>query len=211
MINQLGATTTDFDNGNPASLTTSFIQAAGINRILVVCFGSENSADHDTVTFDGNALTELVQAGPFGSLIQSIWYLINPPVLTGDIVLTPSDDGDLSLVATSWDNVDQVTPFRDSAGATGTSGLPLVNVNSELGDLVLDGGSLNAIGNAVPGPGQTELADFEVTGDFEQVASKKDGTALSTEMRWSAGNNSWSLVAGSLQEAAAGNPIRMMV
>lgn len=210
-ISQNGSTVTDFDNGNPASLTTSYTQAAGSDKILVVIFGSENALTHATVTFDGNALTKLVESAVFGTLLESMWYLIDPPEVTGDIVLTPGDNGDIGLVATSWDNVDQSNPFRASNSATGTSDTPSVAVTSEVGDLVLDGVGHNALGSGTPGAGQIELADFEITGDFQQFASKEDGASPSVTMSWTAaGSSTWTIVAGSLQEAIS-QPITMMV
>ena len=127
-ITQIGTTVTDFDNATPTSLTTSYTQAAGTDRALVVIVGTEGNVVHDSVTFDGVGLTLELNSTASGRRV-SIWYLANPTVTTANIVVSLASSADVGMIAHSWDEVDQSTPFSGSAANSGSSasGTPLVN------------------------------------------------------------------------------------
>lgn len=205
-ITQFGATTTDFDNAMPTSLTTSRIQAAGTDTLLVVSVATEDDPTHDSVTFDGVSMTKEVEQLNGSSRRVSMWTLVAPNVTTANIVVTLGSAGDIGMIATSWENVDQVTPVNASAGNSGSSTTPSVVVNSASGERVIDAfGHDTAGNNPIVGAGQSELADVEVVGDFRTASSHQDGAAPNVTMDWSGmGNAVWASVGISLREASAG-------
>ena len=205
MPTQIGSTVTDFDAGTPTSLTTSYTQAAGTNRVLVVQVATEGDEVVSGVTFDGVALTqEIFEAG--SGRRSSLWYLINPTVTTANIVVTLASSADVGMIASSWEDVHQTTPFRASAGASGT-GNPSVVVSSAVGDLVIDSFDQDDTSTGTPGSGQTQLAQFEVTGDFQMGSSTEAGASPNVTMDWTGfGSDDFSQVAGSLQPPAGTPP-----
>ena len=201
-IVQIGSTITDFDNGTPTSLTTSYTQAAGTDRALVVFVGTEGNVVHSSVTFDGVGLTlELNSVG--SGRRTSVWYLAAPNVVTANIVVTLASAADVGMIGHSWSDVNQGTPFSGSAANSGNSATPSVVVPSAVGELVVDGFNHGNDGNnPVVGAGQTELADLEVVADFRMASSREDGAAPNVTMDWSGmGVDAWASVGASLQPA----------
>ena len=219
-ILQFGATTTDFDNAMPSSLTTSRTQIAGTDPVLLVIVGTENDPTHDSVTFNAVGLTKIVESLRAGQRRTSIWRLINPPVVTANIVCTLGGAGDIGMIAHSWQGVHQTTPVNafaanDDIDPPG-SGNPTTTVASASGEVAIDGwGHDNAGTNPVAGAGQTELADLIVVGDFRMASSSKAGAAPNVTLDWTMSANDWASVAISLNSAAPpavpDKPIQMVM
>lgn len=199
-ITQIGTTTTDFDNAMGTGITFSYTQAAGTDRLLLVGVATEDDPTHDSVTFDGQSLIKAVDEVRAGQRRSSLWYLIDPPVTTADIVITLGSAGDLAAIAHSWQGVHQTTPVSGSAGNNGASTTVTVDVPSDAGELVIDnfGHDDNGTDPAV-GAGQTELADVNVTGDFRAGSSRQDGASPNVTMSWTMTDNDWVTVGVSLQ------------
>lgn len=217
-ITQLGSTVTDFDNTSTNStITTSYTQSAGTDVVLVAIITSENDVSHDSVEFDGNALTKQVDLGnPTNERRVSIWTLVNPPVTTGDIIATFGGNADLGVIYHSWQGVDQVVPVNAVASAEDVSGTISVTINSAVDELVIDGFAHDD-DDVVPtaGVGQTELANFSVLLDYRTGSSRKDGAAPTVTMEWTTDSNDWVHCAISLNPAAAigapDQPIQMVL
>lgn len=203
-IDQYGATTTDFDNAMPTSLTTSRTQIAGIDPILVVEVATEDDPTHDSVTFNGVSMTKQVDQLNGTTRRVTIWTLVNPDVVTANIVVTLGSAGDIGMIATSWENVNQSTPVNATAGNSGSSTTPSVVVNSASGERVIDVFGHDTPGSdPIVGAGQTELADVEVVDDFRMAASHQDGAAPNVTMDWSGmGNAVWASAGISLNPAS---------
>ena len=204
-ITQLGSTVTDFDNtATQSDITTSYTQSAGTDTVLVAVITSENDESHDSVEFDGNALTKHVDLGnPTNERRVSIWTLVDPPVVTGDIVASFGGNADLGVIYHSWQGVHQTTPVNAVASNEDVSTNPNVNVVSASGELVIDGFAHDDddVDPSV-GAGQTELADLSVVGDFRCGSSRKDGAAPNVTMEWTTDFNDWVSCAISLNSAA---------
>ena len=163
---------------------------------------TEGDVVHSSVTFDGVSLTlELNSLGTDRRV--SIWYLAAPNVVTANIVVTLASAADVGMIAHSWSDVLQATPFSGSAANSGSSATPSVVVPSAVDEVVVDAFNHGNDGNdPIVGAGQTELADVEVTGDFRVAASKEDGAAPNVTMDWSGmGIDDWASVGASLQPA----------
>lgn len=201
-ITQLGVVTEAFDAATPTSLTVSRTQPTGTDVVMVAIVTTEGPVVHNSVTFDGVGMT--LERNSVGSgLRTSLWYLVNPNVVTANVVVSLAAAADVAVIVTSWENVNQTTPFSASAANTGTSTSTSVTVASASGELVIDGFAHNDDG-AVPsvGAGQTELASFEVTADFVTGCSREDGASPNVSMDWTGfASSDWAAVAGSLQPA----------
>lgn len=103
-------------NTGTLSFTTS-----GSNRILLVSVTNDNISGSPSVTYDDVALTEGID---FKS--AAVWYLINPPTGTHDIVVTSTTSNAFTIMATSLNGVDQTTGI----GATGVGGDQFNSVSS---------------------------------------------------------------------------------
>ncbi len=206
-ILQFGATTTDSDNAMPSSLTTSRTQIAGADPLLLVIVGTENDPTHDSVTFNGVGLTKIIESLRAGARRISIWRLINPPVVTANIVCTLGGAGDVGMIAHSWQGVNQTTPVNASAANDDVdppgTGNPNTTVASASGEVAIDGFDHDDNGaNPVAGAGQTELADLEIVGDFRMASSSKAGAAPNVTLDWTMSADDWVSVAISLNPAA---------
>ena len=204
-ITQIGSTVTDFDNtATTDTITTSYTQSAGADRVLIAIMTSENDVSHDSVEFDGNALTKQVDLGnPTNERRVSIWTLVAPPVVTGDIVAVYGANADLGVIYHSWQNVNQSTPVNAVASNEDVSTLITVTVNSASGELVIDGFAHDDDDvEPTEGVGQTELANFAVIADYRCGSSRKDGAAPNVTMEWTTDINDWVNCAISLNPAA---------
>jgi hypothetical protein len=219
-ILQFGATTTDFDNAMPSSLTTSRTQIVGVDSILIIIVSTEADPTHDSVTFNAVGLTKIIESVRNNQRRTSIWRLINPPVVTANIVCTLGAVGDIGMIAHSWQGVNQTTPVNASAANDDTdppgSGDPNTTVASASGEVAIDGfGHDDDATNPVAGAGQTELADVEVIGDFRMASSSKAGAAPNVTLDWTMSANDWTSVAISLNPAAPpavpDQPIQMVL
>ncbi len=220
-ILQFGATTTDFDNAMPSSLTTSRTQIVGVDSLLLVIVGTENDPTHDSVTFNAVGLTKIIESLRAGQRRTSIWRLINPPVVTANIVCTLGGPGDIGMIAHSWQGVHQTTPVNasaanDNAPPPDANGNPTTTVASASGEVAIDGwGHDNDGTNPVAGAGQTELADLQIVGDFRMASSSKAGAAPNVTLDWTMSANDWASVAISLNSSAPpavpDQPIQMVL
>lgn len=207
-ITQLGVVTEAFDAATPTSLTVSRTQPTGTDVVMVAIVTTEGPVVHNSVTFDGVGMT--LERNSIGSSLRtSLWYLVNPNVVTANVVVSLAASADVAVIVTSWENVNQTTPFSASAAAfdgppppaAGTS--TSVVVASASGELVIDGFAHNDDG-AIPsvGAGQTELSSFEVTADYVTGCSREDGASPNVSMDWTGfASSDWAAVAGSLQPA----------
>ncbi len=196
-IAQIGSTHTAL--AKSVSWATSYTQASGTNRVMIV-HGASWNASITAVSFGGVSLTKLGNV-TYNNYDASIWYLVNPTVQTANIQITASMNSYQSIAVTSWQNASQDTnPFRYyNTGYSNVSPIQ-VTTNSALTDLVLDSFALDTTGARTPGGGQTELADFIVATQYQHVASYEPGASPNVTMSWS-GSGLWAGIAGSLKKA----------
>lgn len=205
-ITQVGSTVTDFVASDVSSITTSYTQAAGTNKILIACISTDSAEEHLSVTFNGVNLTKAVDSLRAGARRTTIWYLLDPPEITADMVATfdgTSGSNQVGVTYHSWENVDLGIPISNTAANFGDSGTVVtVTVPSQESDLCID--SINNDDNTsdpTVGAGQTELSDIEITGDFRAGSSRKDGASPDVTMTWTFGvSDDWVTAAISLRE-----------
>ena len=191
-------------NGGP-NLTTGIIPSytvpSGTNRILLV--GTTTSSGFNflgaTVTFAGIHLSKAT--GVENTVKSALWYLINPPIVTGDVVLTAgSGSGDIAMGAATYTGVDGNTPFGSSATATGTSTTASVAVTSAANELVVDVVAANNATLSV-GASQTSRWNTAVSGSVRGAHSQEAGAA-SVTMSWTVGSSvAWATLGVALKQA----------
>ena len=154
-----------------SSYTITSHPVSGSDRLLLVFAqgeGDQPNPDVSSVTFNGaTSLTSFHVAGPTRGVYVQIWYALNPPVATGNVVLTYGGSTDNSgAVAVTCTGVDQTTPLGAVASALSTGS----NLNTNLGGITTTFASSLLVGAVTgdggdtaphsPLDGQTETWDF---------------------------------------------------
>ncbi|MFN0121176.1 MAG: beta strand repeat-containing protein, partial [Blastocatellia bacterium] len=163
-ITQIGST--GISNADNDDILENFSLATGNNRALIVVASHANDTDITGVSFNGEALTQVVERTD-GYSVDSIWVRAMGSagtVTTGNIVVTRAGSTGCRQVifAVAYENVDQTTPMDGprSFNAGGTHTSSSLVVTSEEGDLVfdlIDAYLRGASPIATVGAGQTQL------------------------------------------------------
>ncbi len=173
--------------------------AAGNDRILVVGINKAGSTAISSVRYSGLDLTEIRSDGNSNNARTSLWYMVNPPVGTADVVITVGLVETLTAGSISLTGVNQTNPINVHNGATGSSTAPAVTLtttNDETWIVDVVGASDGAM---AAGAGQIERWE-DVTGSTSGAGSTEftssDGTYA---MTWSyAASTNWAISAVAL-------------
>lgn len=186
------------------SLLCNFLHTVspGNDRILIVGINKAGSTAISSVEYDGLALTEIRSDGNSANARTSLWYLVNPPVGTADIVITVGSIEIISAGSISLTGVDQTNPINVHNGASGTSNTPtltLTTTNDETWIVDVVGASDGAM---TAGAGQIKRWE-DVAGSTRAAGSTEftssDGTYA---MSWSyTTSTNWAISAVALNPA----------
>ncbi len=191
-----------FDAATPAAscatcngVTFQHTVGSGGNRLLVVTVGLERDPGEDTVfdvTYSGQDLTKIRGeiAEPGGTEAHAeLWYLLNPPSGTADVVVTTSYGSgnvrDLHAGAISLEGVAQQAPEANAgnnligAGPISTN-ITTVSDGAWLVDAVTSGNT----GYFTPNSGQTEQHDLSNTTSSHAAGTREVATAGATAEQW---------------------------
>src|SRR5438094_551409 len=162
----------------------SFTDGTGTNGLLIVGGTVDNSAITG-VTYQNIALTLAVAdtQKPF----TSIWYLVNPPSGTANVVVTSASSTPAAIVVISFNGVDQTTPIPTTAKNDNA------NANSWVMDVV-GSGDLHGFTNGASTTTQWNVINSGNTG----ASSTKGPLSASTvtNFSWTLGNaDAWNDVA----------------
>lgn len=122
-----------------SSLTTDPITPSGSNRVLVATIGFGSSSGITSVSFGGQAMTEVCTSSAVG-FRSSIWYLVNPDTTAGTVdVQFPEVTDGVGVAVMNYENVNQATPIRDSSCASSAAynRTPNTSVTTVIGDKVI--------------------------------------------------------------------------
>ncbi len=189
----------DNTSNSPGNTTWSHTVGSGPDRLLVVLTGTHNGELVSGVTYGGASLT--LAKDQNGSYRDArIYYLVNPPSGAANVVVSGTfTNYGCACCAISFENVDQSSPIRYTAGTNGTG----YTVSSQELDVVLDVLcyiSLNENSAYEPGAGQTEWFDFRAGSHQSCVGvSTKDGASPSVSLSWTPSgmldsNHAWASV-----------------
>lgn len=120
-------TPTPSAGGSSANRTTSFTTIAGNNSVLIVVISLDDSAtvNCDTLTFNSVAMLRAIRGAAGGNKRSEIWYYINPPVGTFNVVATYNVSNFNAYGIIQLFGVDQTNPINASnSSAQATSGNP---------------------------------------------------------------------------------------
>lgn len=135
---------------------------SGSDRILVLATSCTGGNAITGATFNGLPLTAVFtyhhSSNANGAV--ALWYLVNPPVGTFTLQFAKSSAGALSYVASSWNGVNQSTPFGTPQQTESTTGHPLTSpaYNSSAGRVLIDVTSPISRNTNTLNAGQTSIA-----------------------------------------------------
>jgi uncharacterized repeat protein (TIGR01451 family)/gliding motility-associated-like protein len=179
--------------GSASPLTIAHTSGSSLNRMLIVGISSTNATPVTGVTYNGTPLTYLGGSSN-GSTKAEIWYLINPPNVTANVVISWTGTLECTAGVVTLNNVDQTNPFGTTATNSGTNFPSSLSVSSNIGDMVID--VMAKTGNApTAGASQTEIFNAG-TNSVKSSSSYKTAAAGTTAMSWttSGTNPTWATV-----------------
>lgn len=184
MANFLDNVLASSESNNVSQITLSFTCGKLTNGILIVASQSRNSTNAvfsniTGVTFNGLSLSlAKAQNSTSGSRYESaeIWYLVNPPTGTYDIVVTYQSSVNFAAIgAMSFHGVDKKSPLDSSAGQTYTDleGNPwTVSITTLTDNCLLINSIYNSSDAAIqPNNGETEAWEVRVNSAGDSAAA----------------------------------------
>lgn len=200
-------TTTMSSGGKDVASVTLSHAASGTDRYLLVgvAVNQTSPAQASGVTFNGVALTRL-STQLSGFIRAEYWYLINPDATTADVVVTmASSPMNVAAIASTYQNVHQITPHGTAATNTGTSTGPTATASSATGELVAAVIGWHDTTLSSIGAGQTSRGTSD-NGTTEALANISDEAgAASVVMSATIGAaNGWAVIAVALKPTEAG-------
>jgi hypothetical protein len=160
-----GTVTTNTSSSARTSATFSHTVAAGNNRLLAVSVMLRGNITASSVTYGGTALTKAIsRASTSSGTTTEIWYLVNPPVGTANVVVNFSASADPSAIAAvNFTGVNQTSPVGATASNLATSGTGITtNITTLNANSLIFGAATNYGGDTdpfTPGANITELWD----------------------------------------------------
>lgn len=199
------ATSTGFENKNNAkTITVSHTTGTGNNSLMIVGV-SNREAGEITVTYNDDALIEYGHEISSDNARTHIFYMINPPSGTFDVIVTTSGDFDKGGIAgvMTFSGVDQNTPLNNYASNSGNSGNPtLSSIASSSNELIFDVVAFRNRELSAPGTGQTQRWYIASGDEIRGGGSTKPGSSNSESMTWIrtlTNNEEWSMSAVSIK------------
>ncbi|MEQ1592678.1 MAG: tandem-95 repeat protein [Thiobacillaceae bacterium] len=194
------STVTSAYSANTTSLSWSQTVNSGANRAMFVEVAIDGLGANVTgVTYGGVALTQVGRST--GNHAVEIWELTNPTVGTANVVVSFAGNTAAAAGATTFNGVNQTTPYGVFAGATGTGTTASVNVVSTPGDQVLDVQYWKGTTTTTDGAGQTAQWAQGAISTLLGGSTIKAGAAMVTMSGTNASSAQWEIGAVSIMAA----------
>lgn len=179
-----------------ATITLSHTIADNNLRVLIV-FHQHAHSPATSVTYDGIPLTLAdTQEGSHGDI--TLWYLVNPPVGTADIIATHTSSSYVAHIqAFDFKGADIGSPIRtvvkeiSTASGSHTADLTTTTV---AGDIVVDYLTCDNSHGTTVGAGQTSVAN-SASAAFKFASSHEAASGISTVMSWTVDGSNHSYMA----------------
>jgi hypothetical protein len=106
-----GSTSTGVMNNSNTAII-SYNNTAGSNKLLVVSIAAQQPGAFVTgVTYNGQPLQQLINHFNNSQTRVNIWYMVNPPVGTFNVVVNNSQSDNAVIGVSSFTGVSQSNPF----------------------------------------------------------------------------------------------------
>lgn len=198
-----------------SSFSSGSITPSGNNRYIVVALNRRYGGTTTSVKFrrtSDNSLTNLsliLRSYDGGNRVATeLWGAVAPPAAAGVVDVVLSNEQRVQYAVGCYQDVDQTSPVRGSAGAQGNSASPSVTIASATGDIVVDAVALLADTDQSlsVGASQTLLGAYGLAssgGAAVRGGASDEAGAASVTMSHSAGGsgNFWSIAAVALRAA----------
>jgi hypothetical protein len=198
-------------NSTTDTLTLNIQVSAGSNRVLVVglAYKSNGVLTPTSIVFNGteNFSQELIAADG-GDAQCLLYYLTAPTETTADVVITmPASVRMVGYVAYFTD-AHQTTPFTaNTSEAQGTDVSPTVDISSSADETCIDILAQVSAGPDTATATHTQICNGAATGggtDTRGAGQYVVGQATRTMNYGMSSDDHWNIIAGALQEPAAG-------
>ena len=188
--------------GSPTSTTVSHTVVSNTSGIIVVCVANVDPSIVSGVTYNGSAMTLVIERNDADYRNCSIWRLLAPSTGTHDIVVTHSASNTVKVFGAAFTDVDQVTPIGATAGATNTTGAvsSVITTTQDNSVIISVVSKTNATSLGTPGTDQINIASAMEANSHQSGATyEPKATAGADTQGWS-GTNGWSIVSLELKE-----------
>jgi len=190
------ATTAFERDGSDPTPSFNHTVGAGADRILLVAVatggGTAGQRAVTGVTYGGVALTRVFAKDDANFLNVETWYLIAPTAGTAGVIADLGGNPGLCAVgASSYTGVDQTTPLRTPATASGSSATASVAVGSASGDVVF--GAIASDSEAGITETGTLRWEFENQGSDCSWGAQQYAGAASVTVQWSQSATGWTV------------------
>lgn len=178
---------------------------AGTAKILVVGISLRDTTTINSVTYAGQSLTSIRFDETTTKARTELWYLIDPPSGTDNIVITPNKNEKVVAGGVSFNGVHQTNPIGTHNGANDSSATtnPSVELTTTVDDVLIVDVVSTTFGPMTPGASQTERWDLIRNPLRGSGSTKQTSSAGSYTMSWTndGGLNEWAMSAVALRPA----------
>ena len=116
---------------NSSNFSMVYSSASGTNQVLLVGVSAQQPySQMNSITYGGFALTKLISVMNTGQTRVEIWYLLNPPSGSSQLILNNSSNENAVIGVTTFNNVSQASPFDTSVTNLGNGSIASLNVPS---------------------------------------------------------------------------------
>ena len=174
---QDGSTVTA-STASASSITQAYTVGTGNHQVLVVRVAKYGVVNPITVTYAGITLSEA--GGTQGGYTIWVYYLLAPPQGTANVVVGLAETTRAQIVISSYNNVNQTSPFGTGVAANGTGTAVSATASTVSGERVLDMGVAVGSVTVSVGANQTSEVDASVGGDrfFGSFQAGADGGVM---------------------------------
>jgi archaellum component FlaF (FlaF/FlaG flagellin family) len=177
---------------------------AGSNKILIVGVSVGDTTAVSSVTYSGQSLTNIRSDQVSSDNRRSeLWYLVNPPSGTADVVVTVGAVESVIIAAMSFNDVHQSSPINTHNGnfdATATTH-PSVSLTTTVADALIVDVVATKDGPMTPDTSQTERWELVQANVVGSGSTKQTTTAGAYTMSWTnnGGLDQWAMSAVALR------------
>lgn len=206
------------NGGHSTASSVTFAHTVGANgqRLLIVCVSiAQSSGAVTSATFNGVAMTKAInKVLVSGSNYEcAIFYLVNPPTGTYNVVVNFSASSNYAVGAASFFFVNQASPADNTNSTSAASGAPVLSITTVEKALIIDSIISAAATARTQGAGQSVIHTQTINGGDSGAGSYKIATSAgSYNMSWDEGiGDGYAYCTASFKPTAAGAPALMEV